>query len=172
VPVSLPVTPGAGEPRESVKVKKVMTSTSMVFAAAVVTATADEVMAGMEDAAVVTAIAEERAAVVLAAEATELTALAPALEVAKVVAATEALLADAAEVALDDATTEAALDDATTEAALDDATTEAALDDATTEAEETVELPVRVMVQDVAAPLPSTLHTTGCTGIAEGGQVS
>jgi hypothetical protein len=142
-----PETPGGAPPRERVKMKKVITSIIIVEVEVVATVRAVVDFVGVMVARAVV----ERVGVVRTLTAkeddeedTETTEV--AMEVVALAILTAREVADEA--------------------------TDVALTDDATELVDAVVLLLNVIVQLVAAPLPSSWHTTGWKGIADGGQVS
>jgi hypothetical protein len=138
-----PETPGGAPPRERVKTKKVITSIIIVEVEVVAT-----VRAVVDFVAVVVAMAVvERVGVVRTFTAREVDE-----EDTEATEVVELAILTAREVA--------------------DEATDVAVTDVATEPADAVVLLLNVIVQLVAAPLPSSWHTTGWKGIADGGQVS
>jgi hypothetical protein len=142
---SEPETPGGAPPRERVKMKKVITS--IIIVEVEVVATVREVV-DFVGVVVVRAVVE-RAGVVTSLTAKE----------------------DDEEEDTDTTEVETKAVELAIFTAREEATDVAVTDDAT-ELLNAVVLLLKVIVQLVAAPLPSSWHTTGWKGIADGGQVS
>ena len=139
-----PETPGGAPPRERVNMKKVITSIMIVEVEVVATARAVVNIVGV----VVTRAVVKRVGVARTFAARE-------VEEDEDTDATEAV-----ELAI------------LTAIAVADEATDVAVTDVATELVDAVVLLLNVIVQLVAAPLPSSWHTTGWKGIADGGQVS